>query len=251
MKRTELAIALLGAALQLMLCLVLWVKGSYRQFRAFSVYTGISALSTLSLLAVQRNPSAYYWAYWITEAILILLIFAALQESFYLVFRNFLSIPWFRHLFPGIGFLMLLVAVLRAAFHSVSQAGILTSTIISLEIGVGFLQFGIFLLFIVLVRFFHMRWRQKAFGIVLGFGVSVAGSLVAFLLRSEFGTKFDPVVRITLPIAYIMAVVVWLATFLRDQPSQPTMDKGPALTPEQMASDLRRYTQAVKGILER
>ena len=146
---------------------------------------------------------------------------------------------------------MLLVALLRAWSHPVSQARRLASAIISLEIGVGFLQFGIFSLFIVLVRFFHMRWRQKAFGVVLGFGVSVAGALVVFLLRSEFGTKLDPVVRVTPPMAYIMAVVVWLATFFRAEPLQPELDRDPALTPEQMASDLRRYTQAVKGILER
>ncbi|HEY7402183.1 MAG TPA: hypothetical protein VIB39_01560 [Candidatus Angelobacter sp.] len=243
--------ALSGAALQLMLCLVLWVKGAYRQFRAFSLYTAISALTTPALLAVQNHPSIYSWVYWITEAISVVLIFAALQESVYLVFRNFLSIHWFRLLFPGIGLLMLVIALLRAASHPVSQARLWASAIISLEIGVGFLQFGLFLLFIVLVRFFQMRWRQQAFGVVLGFGISVAGSLVAFLVRSEFGTKSEPVVRFTPPIAYIMAVVVWLATFLRAEPLQPGLDRAPALTPEQMASDLRRYTQAVKGILER
>jgi hypothetical protein len=146
---------------------------------------------------------------------------------------------------------MLVIALLRAASHPVSQARLWASAIISLEIGVGFLQFGLFLLFIVLVRFFQMRWRQQAFGVVLGFRISVAGSLVAFLVRSEFGTKSEPVVRFTPPIAYIMAVVVWLATFLRAEPLQPGLDRAPALTPEQMASDLRRYTQAVKGILER
>lgn len=251
MKSTELVMALVGAALQVLLCLVLWTKGAYRQFRVFSLYSVFSVLSTVTLMAVQKNFSLYLWAFWINEAVSVVLTFIVLQESVYLVFRNFLSLPWFKALFPGIGLLMLFIALLRAAFHPVSQAQLLASTIISLEIGVGFLQFGIFLLFIVLVRFFRMRWRQQAFGVVLGFGVSVAGSLVVFLLRSEFGTKFDPIVRITPPIAYIMAVVVWLATFLRNEPLQPTMDKGPALTPEQMASDLRRYTQAVKGILER
>ena len=61
--------------------------------------------------------------------------------------------------------------------------------IVSLEIAVGFLQFGIFCLFIILVRLFHLRWGQHAAGIVFGFGVAPAGSLVAFLLRSEFGTN--------------------------------------------------------------
>lgn len=243
--------ALVGTALQVMLCLVLWLKGSYRQFRFFSLYSAFSVLSTVTLMAVQKNFSLYLGAYWINEAVSVVLTFIVLQESFYLVFRNFLSIPWFKSLFPGIGFLMLLVALLRAAYHPVSQARLLASILISLEIGVGFLQFGIFFLFIVLVGFFHMRWRQQAFGVVLGYGISVAGSLVVFLLRSEFGTKFDPIVRITPPIAYIIAVIVWLATFLRAEPLQPAQDRAPTFTPEQMASDLRRYTQAVKGVLER
>ncbi len=243
--------ALVGAALQVTLCLILLVKGSYRQFRFFCIYSAFSVLSTVTLIAVRKSFSLYLGAYWINEAVSVVLTFIVLQESFYLVFRNFLAIPWFRLLFPGIGFLMLIVALLRAASHPVSQARRLASAIISLEIGVGFLQFGIFFLFIVLVRFFHMRWRQQAFGVVLGFGISVAGPLTVLLLRSEFGTKLDHVVRVTPPMAYIMAVLVWLATFFRAEPLQPELDRDPALTPEQMASDLRRYTQAVKGILER
>ncbi|MGC2697488.1 MAG: hypothetical protein WA738_17000, partial [Candidatus Angelobacter sp.] len=156
----------------------------------------------------------------------------------------------FKLLFPGIGILMLLVAIFRAAMHPAAETRLLTSTLISLEIAVGFLQFGIFCLFIILVRFFHMRWRQHAFGVVLGFGIAAAGSLIVYLLRSEFGTKLDPIVRITPPIAYIMAVLIWLTTFLRTEPSRPTADVT-AITPEQMIFELRRYTRAAKGILGR
>lgn len=242
---------LAGTALQVVLCLVLIVRGSYRQFRFFSLLTAFSVLSSITLLAVQNNFVWYLRAYWTTEAFSVVLTFVALQESFYLVFRTFRSIPWFKLLFPGVGLLMLLVAVLRAQSHPVSQARRLASALISLEIAVGFLQFGLFCLFILLVRFFHMRWRQHAFGVVLGFGVQSAGSLVAFLLRSEFGTKLDPVVRIAPPITYIIAVAVWLMTFLRAEPAQPLQGGPLVLTPEQVASDLRRYTRAVKGILEK
>jgi hypothetical protein len=251
MKNAELVMALAGTALQVGLCLILVVRGSYRQFRYFSLLTIFSVLSTITLLAVQNNFVWYLRAYWITEAFAVALTFVALQESFYLVFRTFQSIPWFKLLFPGIGLLMLLVAILRALSHPVSQAIRLASALISLEIAVGFLQFGLFCLFILLVRFFHMRWRQHAFGVVLGFGVESAGSLVAFLLRSEFGTKLDPVVRIAPPIAYIIAVLVWLATFLRAEPAQQVPEGLQALTPEHVVSELRRYTRAVKGILER
>jgi hypothetical protein len=250
MKTLELAMGLIGTALQGYLCLLLLMRGFYRQFRFFILNTLISVLITIGLIVTVNHQTPYFYVYWYGEAISVLVIFLALQESFYLVFRNFLFMPWFRLLFPGIGILMVLVTVMRAEFHPVIQASVLASTLISLEIAVGFLQVGLFGLFIVLVRFFHMRWRQHAFGVILGFGIAASGTLVVYLLRSEFGTRFNSLVRITPPLAYIAAVVVWLATFLRAEPSQPMQDR-PALTPEEMISELRRYTRAVKGLLER
>lgn len=241
--------SLAGTALQVFLCTLLLVRGAYRQFRFFTLATALSVVGVLTAITIRKHYSLYVEVYWGNEGISVVLAFLALQESFYLVFRNFLSIRWFRLLFPGIGLLMLFVALLRAAFHPVVQASLLASTLITLEIIVGFLQFGIFCLFILLVQFFHLRWRQQAFGVVLGFGIAAAGTLVVLLLRSEFGTKFNPVVRITAPIAYIIAVVVWVVTFLRPEPLQPSLDA--IFSPEQMASDFRRYTKALKGILER
>ncbi|MBZ5491513.1 MAG: hypothetical protein LAO76_11330 [Acidobacteriia bacterium] len=158
---------------------------------------------------------------------------------------------WFRWLFPGIGIVMLSVAVLRIFLVPRPAFSLFTTTIIGLEIAVGLLQFGIFSLFIVLVRLFHLRWGQHAAGIVFGYGVNAAGFLVAFLLRSEFGTKFDPVVRIAPPIAYIIGVAIWLATFLKAEPVRPEAAWAATLTPEQMITEIKRHTKTVKGILGR
>src|ERR1700742_2935857 len=139
----------------------------------------------------------------------------------------------------------------NSLFPQKAEHNPLTGTIISLEIAVGFLQFGLFCLFILLVRFFHLNWRQNAFGIGLGFGISSAGELMAFLVRSEFGTSLNQVFRIMAPLSYIIAVAVWLATFLRGEKSQRASDWDSNLTPEQMISELRRHTKAVKGMLGR
>jgi hypothetical protein len=122
---------------------------------------------------------------------------------------------------------------------------------VSLEIAVAFLQFGVFCVFILLVRFFHMRWQQHAFGIVLGFGIAAAGSLVAFLLRSEFGTILNRLVQTAVPVTYIIGVAVWLVTFLRKEPSGVPKGEETPFTPELMITELRRHTKAVKGILGR
>jgi hypothetical protein len=250
MNKGELALAAVGTVLQVYLLIQLLRLKSYRQFPVFCAYVGFSVLSAVTATATGGRAALYFYVYWISEAVYIVLTFLVLQEAFRSVFRNFYSLRWFKLSFPGIGILILLVALLRAIFFRPAHHSPLTVTLISLEIAVGFLQFGIFCLFILLVRFFHMRWRQQTFGIVLGFGIAAAGSLVAFLLRSEFGTKLDHVFRIATPLSYIIGVAVWLATFLRGEPPYPT-EWIPAFTPEQMIAELRRHTESVKGMLGR
>jgi hypothetical protein len=250
-KNTELVLAVVGTGLQAFLCLLLLNRRSYREFPIFFSFATLSTLATIILWGVSNNAHFYGNIYWANEALGLVLAFFALQEAFRSVFRNFLRMRWFRWLFPGIGLLMSSIAVLRLIFVPRPAHSLFTTTIIALEVGVGFLQFGIFSLFIVLIKTFHLRWRQHSVGIVFGFGISAAGSLVAYLLRSEFGTNFDPLVNIAAPLSYIIGVVVWLVTFLKSEPSQLTKDWDSLLTPEQMISELRRHTNAVKGILGR
>jgi hypothetical protein len=250
-KNAELVLALVGTGTQVGLCLLLLIRRSYQEFPIFFLYSALSVVGEITGLAVSNNIALYGKVYWTNEALGVFLVFFALQEALRSVFRNFLGMRWFRWLFPGIGILMVGVAVLRILLHPRPAFSLFTTTIIGLEIAVGFLQFGIFSLFIVLMRLFHLRWGQHAAGIVFGYGVSAAGSLVAFLLRSEIGTKFDPVIRIAPPIAYIIGVAIWLATFLKAEPGRPEAAWATKLTPEQMTLELRRHTKTVKGILGR
>jgi hypothetical protein len=250
-KNTDLVLALVGTGLETFLCLLLITRRTYREFPIFFGYTALSVIVTVALWGASKNTTFYSDIYWASEALSVVLAFLALNEALRSVFRNFLGMRWFRWLFPGIGIVMVSAAILRILLLPRPAFSLFTTTIIGLEIAVGFLQFGIFSLFIILVRLFHLRWRQHAAGIVFGYGVSAAGSLVAFLLRSEFGTKFDPVVRIAPPIAYIIGVAIWLATFLKAESGRPEAAWAAALTPEQMIAELRRHTKAVKGILGR
>jgi hypothetical protein len=251
MNKGELAMALIGNALQFCLLIQLLRLKSYREFPAFLAFLGFSIVSAITGVATGGHAHIYFYEYWISEVIYSALAFFALQEAVRSVFRNFHSLRWFKVSFPSIGILILIVALFRAAFFRSAHDYPLIVAIISLEIAIGFLQFGIFSLFIILVRLFHLRWGQHAAGIVFGFGVSAAGSLVAFLLRSEFGTKFDPVIRIAPPIAYIIGVAIWLATFLKAESGRPEAAWATTLTPEQMITEIKRHTKTVKGILGR
>lgn len=251
MGNADLILALVGTGLEMVLCLLLLARRTYREFPIFFSYTALSVIVTVALWAARKNVPTYFGIYWVNEALGVVLAFLALNEAIRSVFRNFLGMRWFRWLFPGIGIVMLGVAVLRIILIPRPAFSLFTTTILGLEIAVGFLQFGIFIVFIALVRLFHLRWGQRAAGIVFGFGVSAAGSLVAFLLRSEFGTKFSPLAGITPPIAYIIGVAIWLATFLKAESGRPEAAWAATLTPEQMITELKRHTKTVKGILTR
>jgi hypothetical protein len=250
-KNSELVLTVVGTGLQAVLCLLLVVRRTYREFPIFFSYTALSVIVTFALWGARKNTFFFSGIYWASEAVSVILAFLALNEALRSVFRNFLGMKWFRWLFPGIGIAMVGVAVLRILLLPRPAYSLFSTTVIGLEIAVGFLQFGIFSLFIILVRLFHLRWGQHAAGIVFGYGVSAAGALVAFLLRSEFGTKYDPVIRIAPTIAYIIGVAIWLATFLKAESGRPEAAWAATLTPEQMITELKRHTKTVKGILGR
>jgi len=251
MTNSELTLTCVAMALQVCVILLLLRRRLYWDFRFFLCYLLFAALSTGINLAVRNHPRYYFYSYWISEGLGTLLTFLAIQEAFRSVFRNFYELSWFKLSFPTVGILIAVIALLRAVFFRPPHHSPLAVTLISLEIAVGFLQFGVFCLFIMLVRFFHMRWQQHAFGIVLGFGISAAGGLVTFLLRSEFGTILNSLVRTAIPVTYIIGVVVWIITFLREEPSGAANGDSTPFTPEQMITELRRQTKVVKGILGR
>jgi len=233
------------------LAVLLVRRGFHKQFRAFFVYTIYIVVIQIIGSIAYSHPDFYFTFFWVIEAFSIVIMFFVLYEVFHHVFRTFQGIAWFRLLFPTMGILMLVVAGLRAMWLPMPGRDRLVAAMFSLEIIVGFLRVGMFVLFLLLVRFFHMRWRQYAFAIAVGFGMIACGDLAVFLLRSEFGTKFNPVVEIAPPIAYSIAVVVWLAAIIPPQPDHPLKDWVPPLTPEEMLVELRQYTRAVKGVLRR
>jgi hypothetical protein len=251
MRLGELVLALTGTGLQILLLLVLFIRRLHIQYRWFSAYLGISLLETAALFAVRSHSSFYFSLYWITEAATTVMVFFALQEAFRAVFRNFYSLTWFRLVFPGIGLILMLGAVLPGFWRASGVSNKITRIILSLEIGIGFLQIGLFFLFFVLARFFRVRWRQYPYGIALGFGLIAAGTLSASVLRSEFGTEFDVIYQTMLPLSYTLAVAVWLITFALAQPGHPLQGKILALTPEEMLAEIKQYSRTAKRVLKR
>jgi hypothetical protein len=223
----------------------------YKPLIWFSCYLGADLLLDIALIAVSQAYYQYFVLYWTSIAIINVLVFFVIQEAFRAVFHRFYSMRWFRLIYPMATIALVLVGSMRSLPHTGSRQELLIAVIFALEIAAGILQVGIFFLFLLLVQFFRLPWKQYTFGIAVGFGVSAAGSLVAFMVRSEFGTKFDTIFRFVVPLTYTVGVAIWLITFLWPVPNNLVEAPTPALTPEAVVTELKQYTRTVKEILKR
>jgi hypothetical protein len=237
--------------LQTLLAVLMWRRGTRKQFRVFFVYTVFAVVAELTRFALYqpgKNTWASFWVSWGSEAIYAVLGFLAIYEVFRHVFANFNHFTWFKLLLPVTGAIMLSIAVLIPIVHHAVETDPLLEGIFALQIAVRCLQLGIFFLIFLLARIFNLDYRQYAFGIAAGFGIAAAGILLGTLVRTGGGLKFLIFFRYVPSVAYCIAVTVWLASFVRPEPGDPFRNFRHLFTPELFLEQLQRYKQEVRGI---
>lgn len=247
MSLTTSILLLVPAALQAWLVAALVRRRLQRSYRFFFAYTVFSLVSLVLRFAMQWRYLPYFFTYWITEAGYAILGLLAILEVFPHVFKAFTLVRSFRLVIWAVVFLMVAISAVHAVINPPIQAGVLVATIYSLEIAVRYVQGGIFGLFVVMVAFYAMPLRRYAFGIVFGFGLVAASRLAAALLRSEFGTRFKFMFTFMPGVVYVFAVLIWLFTFLGQEPPDPAEGIKSPLSPEEVIKRTRRLTRILKG----
>lgn len=230
--------------LQAILLWVLFQKRVFRSFPWFFAYTAFSVIAGTSRLALRHHASSYYYVYYGTDAVYALFGFAVMYEVFRHVLRNFQKIWWFRPVFP----LTIVLTVVLTALHTANRPpGFRTRMVewvLGAEMGEDFLQVSMFVLLVVLVTAFGLRWRQHAFGICAGYGLYATVTLLATTNFYEIGTRFTFWWGVVSVAAYNAAVLIWLWYFTGPViPEPPRADQ-----PPMSAEDLERYRQVVRRV---
>jgi|SRR6185437_8674356 hypothetical protein len=234
-------------------CLAIFMarRGVHRRYPFFFAYT-VFAVVAETVKFFLYHPGRITWPYfsvsWGSEAMYVVLGFLAIFEVFRDVFQAFNHLIWFKFLLPIMGFIMLGIAVLIPIVHPAVDTEPLIQGLLFLQIAVRCLQLGIFFLIFLLARLFDLDYRQYAFGIAAGFGIAAAGILLGTLVRTGAGLKFLIFSQYAPIVSYCLAVVVWLASFIRPEPGDPFREFRHLFTPESFLVQLQRYKQDVKGI---
>jgi hypothetical protein len=236
-----LTLWLLAPVLQVCLIGLLLRRRAHRVFPRFFVYNVFAVAAEIIKFLLFHRRAAYYRFYWGAEAGYSLLGFLAIYEVFSHLFRSFYRLWWFKFLLPSTTTFMLALAVVIPIIRTPLNTDSALAVLYSAEIAVQFLQVGIFFLIFLIALMFNMYYRQYAFGIAAGLGISAVGTLLTVIFRTGFGSKYKNLLTLMPSVAYDCAVVVWIASF---------HDFRHLFTPELFLEHLDRYREQIKGIMK-
>jgi len=243
MSTSNLIELLISLLFEIWLVVLVFKRRIRSLFPFFFIFTLYATLVTIARLATIGHYRSYFFVYWCTDALLVVLSLAALHEAFHWVFEGFYRLWWFRIFYYGTIALVLAIAIRNAFVSPPVQAHPVISFILDIGIAVNFVLAGIVALFYVLQKLLVVEPRRYAYGIVAGFGISSGGFLIAYLIFSGFGTKVDSFARNAPAVAYILGVAIWVASFIRPEPEDKEWQ--PPMSPEQMLKEVQGYLRAL------
>lgn len=217
-------------------------RGLHRDYPYFFNYTILEVLSAVFLMAVKKLPYTYYFGYWISITLSVLLSFVVLQEIFTDAFRPFenlrdLSVILFR--WSG---LVVLLVVGMSAITSTHTDNIdaITSTILLVERNVRVMQCGLVFFLLLFSEYLGISRRHVLFGIALGFGIFAAVNMLVATAIAHGGPVKTSSLRELNSGAYLLATLVWLSY----TGSRWSVCTGKALN-EVSASEPREWNEAL------
>jgi hypothetical protein len=191
---------------------ILWRRKLYKEFPAFFWYL-VAQVPNFAItfpLFMSGNYQAYFFFYWIGEAVNAVLGFKVIHEIFVDVFRPYHTLKDLGTLlFKWAGVVMLLVSVVVAFSDSFDQSP-LVHALTTLERSVRIVQLGLILFLLLFSRFLGVSRKQVAFGISLGFGLFAGVELLLLALNSGGFVKQGPMNQINMA-TYLVANFIWLA----------------------------------------
>jgi hypothetical protein len=222
------------------IAVVMLRRGQHRVYKYFFAYVVTQVpISLLCLTTYWCNLPANFYVYSVTIAISVVFGFMVIYEVFRDVFRQFhalrdLGVVVFRWAL----LLMLLVAAVIAVSTRSSDLTPLEEAIGVAHRCVRIVQVGMVFFMLIFAGYLGVNWRERSFGIALGFGTFSFVELA--LLASFAGYRLGQIpMGIVNMAAYNAALLIWLRYALARSPAR--QDSG--TTPQS-----QRWEQVLRGV---
>ena len=234
----------IGLVLQGLLAAVLLSKKAWQKFPFFTSYSLVSFVTTVALFGLRNSPKAYFYTYWPSEALGILLELAIVYEVFRYLFSPY---PALRRIalntFQGVILVLLIVAL--AVFYkntATDKWHVLATALFIIEESTRILELGFLIFLFVFSRAFHLSWKQAVFGMALGLGVFVSVELLVVSIHAQFNTSTVGLLSLLRMLSFNAGLVIWITYMLApDASAVHTGDSPTQRELEQWDQTLRRF----------
>jgi hypothetical protein len=210
--------------LQAIVAGVMYRRKLQKIFPAFFGYmiAQIAIFAIVFPLQESGDYTAYFYAYWATNALSVVLGFKVIHEIFLDVFRPYHTLRDLGTvLFRWAGLVMLMVAAVVAASTAGGNTDPFVNAILTLERSIRVVQVGLVLFLLVFSRYLGISWKQKSFGIALGFG-GFAGVELALIAMNWWGQNVHHQATSALVnlAAYDAAILIWIGYVVAKSPER-------------------------------
>ena len=246
MMRSSVALPWLAALLlQAILVGVLLAKKMWQKFPLFVGYAIANLVLGINSYIVFRlgSPFSYFIAYWLKEAVGLLLGLAVVYEIFSHLFRPY---PGLRKLatlvFQGAIVFLLILGCILAYAQPLGEHHPIFAAFLIVEEATRILELGLLLFLFLFASLFGLHWRQYVFGIAVGLGIFVAVELVAVTMRVQFGITANSIFNIVRTVSFNSSLIVWISYLLA-----PELATKPAEMPKR--AQLEQWNNAIMELI--
>lgn len=212
------------ALLQAALAVIMWRRQLHKRFPAFFLYNAYEVASFSLLFVVYHfSWNQYFYVYWASSGIEVVLAFAVILEVFSQAFQPYSALRDLgRVLFRWVVVFLLLVAVVLALAAPGNDASRIVAGVLTLDRSLLVMQCGLVLFLVLFLPHLGLSWKHKMVGIGLGFGLYASVQLMLMTLRLQGGSALisDNILTIVNSSAYGGTVLLWTIYALVPEPAR-------------------------------
>jgi len=177
------------------MCAVMFVMASRKLRSVYPMFFGYIAINAFALViclvAYRFAFSRYFYVYWTTSTILMLIGFTVQYEVFVDILKPFSAVVDLGKMlfFWAAGFL-LLAGILTALVTGGSNSGKIAVAVNLIDRCVHMMQCGLLLLLVVFEKRLSLSWRSPGMSVALGLGIVAAADLAISYAEVRFPASY-------------------------------------------------------------
>jgi hypothetical protein len=204
-----------GLAFQALLAVVLLVKKLYRTFPFFTTYILFNFGSAIVCYSLRNQGITYFYAFWISEVITIVLGFAIVFE----IFQHFFSVHSGLRKLASLSFrialvILISVGIIVAFTRTSAIPSRIVTAVLTLEQAARTIEVGLVMFLFVFFAAFGLHWRQHVFGIAVGVAIFSSVELIVITMHLYFGIGSTPSLSVIQMLAFVTSLLIWTGYLL-------------------------------------